>query len=482
MRPLLTGLYLTLAVGYGSAQKLMPNPGFDAAWEEMNSITSRSTTMVCTDTLTYPYQKNIGGSFPGILLDAGTSATALAQRYEPPAPVIVSGFDFYAYEAETGVTAVVPLTCNLYRADVNGLPMGTPLASVIVNVDDTYGSLSVMRKKAIFPSPVTLDFPFLLSVESSSTTSVAIYTNNYANHSGRYENLSAGQFGFWWYNGLDIMVGADSFDADVLLYPYVEYEVVADFAKDKSCIDHNETVTFTNLSSVIYESRFFNKYAYGFPVPNPGVESYDWDYGDGTTAPNTVEGSHTYGPKGKYLITLTNKIDGWKRDCIATVRDSIDQVPYADFTFTGTSPVFFQDASVGSDQTLWDFGDGTTTTVNDPIYAWSSPGTYTVTLIVRNACGADTVSKTVTVYGVGTQDPSVSDIQITPNPVNDLCTITSPQRRPGVLTIVDALGQQVLSTHLGGDAVIHVSHWKPGVYIARFESGDASSRTMILKR
>ena len=49
---------------------------------------------------------------------------------------------------------------------------------------------------------------------------------------------------------------------------------------------------------------------------------------------------------------------------------------------------------------LWKFGDGTTSTLVNPTKDYTSlgPGTYSVTLIATNSCGADSVSATVTVY------------------------------------------------------------------------------------
>ncbi len=46
---------------------------------------------------------------------------------------------------------------------------------------------------------------------------------------------------------------------------------------------------------------------------------------------------------------------------------------------------------------VWDFGDGGTSTLYNPIHIYSANGTYTVTMIASNVLGSDTVSKIVDV-------------------------------------------------------------------------------------
>ncbi|HSJ57985.1 MAG TPA: PKD domain-containing protein, partial [Anaerolineae bacterium] len=58
-----------------------------------------------------------------------------------------------------------------------------------------------------------------------------------------------------------------------------------------------------------------------------------------------------------------------------------------DATVSGTAPIAF----------AWDFGDGNTSDVEDPVHVYEAGGDYTVTLIVSNDCGEDTWTGEVTV-------------------------------------------------------------------------------------
>jgi PKD repeat protein len=63
-------------------------------------------------------------------------------------------------------------------------------------------------------------------------------------------------------------------------------------------------------------------------------------------------------------------------------------------TTTGTN-IAFTDSSTGSPTTwAWTFGDGGTSSVQNPVHPYGSPGTYTVALTATNASGSNTLTKT----------------------------------------------------------------------------------------
>lgn len=74
--------------------------------------------------------------------------------------------------------------------------------------------------------------------------------------------------------------------------------------------------------------------------------------------------------------------------------------PAADFTANITtvgigSNVQFTDLSTGNPfHWQWDFGDGDSSTVKNPLHSYSLAGQYTVELIAHNVAGTDTVTKT----------------------------------------------------------------------------------------
>ena len=66
---------------------------------------------------------------------------------------------------------------------------------------------------------------------------------------------------------------------------------------------------------------------------------------------------------------------------------------------SGTVPlaVAFTDASTGAGSWAWNFGDGTTSTEQNPVHKFTTAGTFTVTLTVTNDGGSNSKSMTITV-------------------------------------------------------------------------------------
>jgi formylglycine-generating enzyme required for sulfatase activity len=76
--------------------------------------------------------------------------------------------------------------------------------------------------------------------------------------------------------------------------------------------------------------------------------------------------------------------------------------PTASFSFSPGSPdvnetVRFTDSSTGTPTSWsWVFGDGGTSTLQNPMHAYEAAGTYTVGLTVTNSAGSNTLSRTIT--------------------------------------------------------------------------------------
>lgn len=137
------------------------------------------------------------------------------------------------------------------------------------------------------------------------------------------------------------------------------------------------------------------------------VDFYSWDFGDGTTS-TSANPTKTYSSAGIYTVSLTGTGGGGTRtttkiNCIEVVAIPLPSPNFVASPNTGyatiTSLSFIDGTTVSNPSYpvtswLWNFGDSTTSTSQNPTKTYSSPGTYTVSLTATNAGGSATHTKT----------------------------------------------------------------------------------------
>ncbi|HEX6913821.1 MAG TPA: PKD domain-containing protein [Chitinophagaceae bacterium] len=136
-----------------------------------------------------------------------------------------------------------------------------------------------------------------------------------------------------------------------------------------------------------------------FSTSAAGAASLTWFFGDGDTA-NAPIASHRYQEVKEYTISLLVRYPG----CVSRLtRTNYISVlpPKAKFTATrdcnDKRMIHFTNQSDGAVSTYWSFGDGNTSSDPNPVYTYSSDGSYKVTLTVSNGSCIHTRSDTVTV-------------------------------------------------------------------------------------
>ena len=147
------------------------------------------------------------------------------------------------------------------------------------------------------------------------------------------------------------------------------------------------------------------------------IESYEWDFGDGTTGTGATP-SHDYLAGGSYDVTLTVTDDGAAAESATqTLEFTGNQAPTASFTHSTSSTdapftVDFDgpgssDPDGGAMSYTWDYGDGATGTGATASHTYVADGTYAVTLSVTDDAGvSDSTTQTLTL--AGNQAPTAS--------------------------------------------------------------------------
>lgn len=140
-------------------------------------------------------------------------------------------------------------------------------------------------------------------------------------------------------------------------------------------------------------------------VPGAGdpIVLWNWTLPGGTPASSTAQNPVVTYPAGTYTATL---LVTSQQGCTSTVSLPIVINPLPVANLSGPNVCFnnatqFADASIGNNTITnwsWNFGNGNTSTLQNPAPTYGNPGTYTVTLIVTNNFGClDTNSIVVVV-------------------------------------------------------------------------------------
>ncbi|MFN4234061.1 MAG: PKD domain-containing protein [Bacteroidia bacterium] len=174
-------------------------------------------------------------------------------------------------------------------------------------------------------------------------------------------------------------------------------------------------------------------------VNNSSVSTWSWNFGDpGSGANNTSNlqnPTHVFSTAGTFNVTLIALVPA---GCGDTITRQVVVQPQPTPAFNAPAVCFgvaanFTDQSISNTSNPisswnWDFGDGNTSTAQNPSNTYTSPGNYNVTLIVSNDLGClDTLQQQITVYNVPQADFNfTSQCDGTAIPFTDASTTPAP--------------------------------------------------------
>jgi PKD repeat protein len=174
-------------------------------------------------------------------------------------------------------------------------------------------------------------------------------------------------------------------------------------------------VTLTNTTTGCASEEAFNTEVYMNPVieiAEPAIldcsltsveldltvdsetELFAWYDGQNILLSNSEDLTVTQA--GNYTVVATN-IYGCESVSSVNVEANLDELPIAEYSFTSDQFSFnFEDKSQGNIKSwLWDFGDGNSSTEQNPSYTYANAGFYTVVLTTSNDCGTSKITQEV---------------------------------------------------------------------------------------
>lgn len=157
-------------------------------------------------------------------------------------------------------------------------------------------------------------------------------------------------------------------------------------------------------------------------------------------------------------------------------------IPEAGFTFTSNNLDFnFTDTTTNNpDSWIWDFGDGNTSTQQNPQHSFANGGIYDVTLIASNSSGSDTTTVQISAIGVSLNEQFKEQIAIYPNPARDVISIELAKLQNIEMQLISLQGMRMDKAHITNESAGRFQYQIPleienGIYLIRLEGQNTSA-------
>lgn len=219
--------------------------------------------------------------------------------------------------------------------------------------------------------------------------------------------------------------------------------------------------------------------------PGFGIQ-YQWQ-------PGSLNGpDHTVNPTVTTMYTVSAYSTMTGCTGYDSVQVTVNPSPVAGFSYSinNLTYTFTDTSSGGVTSWLWNFGDGSTDTTQNPVHTYAGNGTYTITLIVSNGNCTNTFSITITIVSIEyLQLSNGSKLLVYPNPVSGIITVEFIYDEPSVLlTVIDPLGQSVLSRIIYSSAGnefksgLDMSALSAGIYFLQVKTVSENKFLQLIKQ
>ena len=219
------------------------------------------------------------------------------------------------------------------------------------------------------------------------------------------------------------------------------------------------TASFQNLSEFVYPDSIDGGH-------------YIWEFGDGAVS-SEINPTHTYAQEGSYEVKLRAVVCSdtsvfVQNVCIGTLEQPVPSFVYSLqndslVTFTNTS------SNAADAVFIWNFGDGTSSSEQNPIHAYTQAGEHEVRLSVVLCQDTTVFVQVVTTFAVGLPQIGMGEFAVYPNPAQDhLVVENNNQEQSATFVLYDVMGRRVLSVISHNQSVVPIEHLPSGVYLYQF--------------
>lgn len=299
----------------------------------------------------------------------------------------------------------------------------------------------------------------------------------------------------WSVNGVPVASNVNTYFSGVL--PPGSYTICLDITGPSGCIDSFCQTAVLNYTPACNTTFSYTPTGtgcdtYDFVINNSGppLTTTDWfvNGSNVSTLPATQQTlNFATPPFNTGSVSVTGVANG--PSCSSTWMATFVNPAYfyIDLDTTGSVNTWYgyPNTTSGITSVLWDFGDGTTSTLQYPTHIYAVAGTYTIcqTITINGSCtytycfnqffsrGSESnmISNFIVVGPNGINEPITNTMEIFPNPAFATVSIRSVSEIVE-LSIMDVSGKIIKVIYNPGITPIDVSFLQRGIYFLRIEN------------
>lgn len=373
---------------------------------------------------------------------------------------------------------------DIYNTVITGFPTGLKIEGTNTGTGAAAGDLqfknNVLAGMGTLLDSSALTFGMASWFASNSNTSLANSTDVMATNPYNYTSPK-----LLLLNGSPVLTGAD-FSAANLQDPFftpVTYKGAFDDKDDwTTCwteFDPQNAVyngAIKYISKPIITNTGATSFCPGGSVQLSAPAGYTYYYwSDGQTGQNI-----TVNQAGNYTCSVSNA-----RGCTATsdpITVTVLATPVASFSTSLASNVLtISNTSTNAITYTWSFGDGGTSTQQNPSYTYAAAGTYTVCLLATSDMGCiDTTCKSVQATVAIDMQQFLQNLSLIPNPTQAQSSLiwTGKDNREVKVAVMDITGKTIAnyettSKEGKNELSIEAANLSNGIYFLQIQTENA---------
>ena len=407
-----------------------------------------------------------------------SSSTTLGTSQFVPCPAITSASSSNTsrYHIFT-VAAPIRLVSVQARANSTGnrtIELRTSTGTVLMDTVFNFTTTTATTINLNWDIPIGTNYQLGLS----STSTVALYRNS-AGVSYPYEiaglvsitgNSSATSYGFFYNWEVKPFTVCSSARTPVVATIGTTVTPTISISATATTICAGQSVTITAT-----------------PTNGGTTPYYQWQINGTNAGPHTNTVTTTAITNNNVITCILTSSETCVTSSTATSNSIIFTVsgamPVSSYTYSANQLAYtFTSTSTGATSYFWNFGDGNTSTLQNPTHTYATSGTYTVTLIVYNTCGSNNSFQNINAIENGISSNSLDfHLEIYPNPSNGIITIENNTSEHYQISVTDITGREVYSTIIENKInTLNISDLSDGMYYLQYSSEKGKKNVPII--